>query len=248
MHTKSVLALIEEHADPKVAAGMARFGITTKLRVYGMSVGTMRQIGNQIGRDHELALKLWETNIYEAQFVACFIADPAKLTVATMNAWAKSFDNWGTCDTACFCLFDRTPLAWGRVEPWAKSKDEFVRRAGYALLASLAGHDKKATDEQFLAYLPLIEKGAGDNRHFVKKGVSWALRSMGMRRPTLRTACTAVAERLAKSEDPSARWIGKDALRDFAKAAARAQKKAASKTRKTQTIKRTKKTEKIKKS
>jgi len=230
MNTKDVLALLETHADKKVAAGMARFGITTQRRVIGMSVGTVRQIGKQIGQDHGLALKLWETDCYEAQFVACFIADPAKLTVATMNAWTKSFDNWGTCDTACFCLFDRSPLAWGRVEPWAKSKDEFVRRAGYALLASLAGHDKKAADEQFLAFLPLIEKGASDERNFVWKGVSWALRRTGSRNTAIMTACTEVAKRLAASDNKAERWVGKDALGDFAKWKAR--KPRASKTAK----------------
>jgi 3-methyladenine DNA glycosylase AlkD len=226
MNTKEVFAILEKHADKKIAAGLARYGITTNLRVIGMSVGTMRQIGKQIGTDHALALKLWDTDCYEAQFVACFIADPAKLTLATMNAWTKSFDNWGTCDTACFCLFDRSPLAWGRIEPWAKSKDEFVRRAGYALLASLAGHDKKAGDEQFLQLLPLIEKGASDERNFVWKGVSWALRRMGSRNAKLMAACTEVAERLAASENKAERWVGKDALKDFAKWRARKPRKA----------------------
>jgi 3-methyladenine DNA glycosylase AlkD len=221
MNTKDVLAILETHADKQVAAGMARFGITTQRRVIGMSVGTMRQIGKQIGQDHGLALKLWETDCYEAQFVACFIADPTKLTVATMNAWTKSFDNWGTCDTACFCLFDRSPHAWGRIEPWAKSKDEFVKRAGYALLASLAGHDKKATDGQFLSLLPLIEKGASDERNFVWKGVSWALRRTGSRNAALMAACVEVAERLAASDNKAERWVGKDALGDFAKWKAR---------------------------
>ncbi len=217
MNVKESLALLEKHADKKVAAGMARFGITTDLKVLGMPVGTMRTLAKQIGRDHGLALKLWETDVYEAQFVACFIADPAQLTVATMNAWTKSFDNWATCDTACFCLFDRSPHAWGRVDPWAKSKQEFVRRAGYALLASLAGHDKKATDDQFLAMLPLIEKGAADERNFVWKGVSWALRRTGLRSPRLRRECTVLAEKLAASDTEAQRWVGKDALKDFTK-------------------------------
>jgi 3-methyladenine DNA glycosylase AlkD len=211
------MALLEKHADKKAAAGMARFGIITDLKVLGMSVGTMRAIGKKIGRNHELALKLWDTDVYEAQFVACFIADPQELTAATMNAWTRSFDNWATCDTACFCLFDRSPLAWGRIEPWAKSKDEFVRRAGYALLASLAGHDKKAGDKLFLAFLPQIEKGASDERNFVWKGVSWALRRIGSRNAALMEACTEVAERLAASEGKAERWVGKDALKDFAK-------------------------------
>ncbi|HYE61701.1 MAG TPA: DNA alkylation repair protein [Phycisphaerales bacterium] len=225
MNTRDALALIEQHADPKVAAGLDRFGITTGLRVLGMSIPTMRKLAKQIGQDHALAQKLWDSGVYEAQFIACFIADPAALTVKQMDGWTKSFDNWATCDTACFCLYDRSPLAWGRIEPWAKSRHEFVKRAAFATLAGLAGHDKWASDEQFLAFLPLIERCADDDRNFVKKGVSWALRAMGVRRPSLRPACTELAQRLAASDNPTTRWIGKDALGDFAKANARKRSK-----------------------
>ena len=173
------------------------------------------------GAREKLALELWKTGVYEAQLVACYIADPQKLTVAQMNAWTRSFDNWATCDTACFCLFDRSPHAWGRVEAWAASREEFVKRAGYALLAALAAHDKLAGDERFLRMLPLIEQGAGDERNFVWKGVSWGLRRMGLRGPRLLAECTALAERLAASDERAQRWVGKDALRDFAAAGAR---------------------------
>ena len=134
-----------------------------------------------------------------------------------MDRWARDFDNWAVCDTACFHLFDRTPHAFDRSTRWAGRREEFVKRAGFALLASVALHDKKAADEPFLRALPLIERAADDERNFVKKGVSWALRGIGKRNAKLQAAATEVAQRLSTSPHPAARWIGKDALREFAK-------------------------------
>jgi 3-methyladenine DNA glycosylase AlkD len=132
-----------------------------------------------------------------------------------MNAWCRGFDDWGTTDTACFALFDRSPLAWKVVAPWAKQKGEFQRRAGFVMMACLAAHDKTTKDAGFLKFLPMIEKGASDDRNFVKKGVSWALRHIGHRNLALHGAAVRTAAQLAKSDDPCERWVGKDALRDL---------------------------------
>jgi 3-methyladenine DNA glycosylase AlkD len=144
-----------------------------------------------------------------------FIADPAKLTPAQMDRWCRDFDNWAVCDTACFHAFDRTPHAWGRVKAWSRRRDEFEKRAAFALLASLALHDRTAGDERFLALMPLIERAAVDDRNFVKKGVSWALRSIGHRSQALHEAATALARRLTAADDTAARWTGHDTLRDL---------------------------------
>ena len=139
-----------------------------------------------------------------------------------MDSWAKSFDSWAICDTACFHLFDRTPHAFAKVTKWSTSRHEFVRRAAFALLASVALHDKQAPDEPFLAALPLIEEAATDERNFVKKGVSWALRGIGRRRGgSLRAPALELAAGLMSSEDATARWIGRDAHRDISRTPAR---------------------------
>ena len=139
-----------------------------------------------------------------------------------MNAWASGFENWGDCDTVCFHLFDRTPFAWEKARQWAASPREFVKRGAFALIACLALHDKAAPDTQFLALLPLIEKGARDERNLVKKGVSWALRGIGRRNRALNAAALAVAERLAQSKEAACRWVGKDARRELASPKVRA--------------------------
>jgi len=149
------------------------------------------------------------------------VDEPARVTAAQMDRWARDFDNWGITDTLCFALFDRTPHAWKKVEPWSRRREEFVKRAAFALIASLALHDKKAGDEQFLRTLPLIERGASDDRNFVKKGVSWALRVLGRRNQTLNEAAVEVARRLAESPDAAARWVGKDGIKDLTKPAVR---------------------------
>lgn len=215
-----VLAWLRKKGSQRVRAGMARYGIPTTGAV-GIPVGTLQKLAKQLGKDHDLAAQLWASGCYEARLLATLIDDPQQVTLRQMNAWASDFDSWAVCDSACFWLFDRTPLAWARAQQWAKSPREFVKRAGFALMASLALHDKAADDKQFLPFLPLIEKGASDERNFVKKGVNWALRGIGKRSPALLASSTKVAERLAKREEASCRWVGKDALREFAKRAKR---------------------------
>ena len=208
------LAWLEEHSTGKDRANLARFGINAK-KAFGVSMANIQVLGKRLGRNHELAAALWNTGWYEARMLTSFVDEPERVTAAQMDRWCRDFDNWGICDTLCFCLFDRTPHAWSKVSEWGLQSDEFVKRAGFALLASLAGHDKTAGDDQFLASFPLIESAATDERNFVKKGVSWALRRIGSRNAVLRAASMDMARRLADSADAAPRWVGKDALRDF---------------------------------
>jgi len=208
------LALLERKGSKKGVAGMARYGIVAR-KAYGVSVGDIRALGKRIGRDHDLAGRLWKTGVYEGRLLAVFVEDPKQVTSRQMDAWARDFENWADCDTACFHLFDKTPFAWKKIEQWSRRKDEFVKRAAFALLASVASHDRRTPDAPFLAAMELIERAADDERNFVKKGVNWALRAIGNRNRRLYDAALATATRLARSDSASARWIGKDALRDL---------------------------------
>src|SRR5262245_5439869 len=212
----AVVASLKKLGSKRVRDGLARFAIPSD-KALGISVGVLRDMGKRIGRSHELAAGLWDAEWLEARMLAAFVEEPARVTPAQMDRWCKDFDNWAVCDHACFHLFDRTPHAWRKVEQWARRKPEFEKRAAFALLASLALHDKKCPDKPFLRSLSLIESAAEDERNFVKKGVNWALRGIGKRNPALRAAATEVAQRLADSPSASARWVGKDALREFAK-------------------------------
>ena len=216
----SVLSTLKGLSSPHYRAGMTRYGLPTD-RAMGVPVGSIQKLGKQLGTDQALAVALWKSGWFEARMLVAYVADPAAVTPAQMDAWCRDFDNWGTCDTLCFALFDRSPHAWKKVHAWAKRKNEFERRASFALLASLAGHDKQATDAQFMKALPLIERAASDDRNFVKKGVSWALRGIGHRNLALHKAAVALATRLSKSDDATERWLGKDALRDLQRPAIR---------------------------
>src|SRR5689334_5770442 len=149
MTLRDVIAWLERTGSPKAAAGLARYGLPTE-NAYGISVGTLRAYAKKIGEDHELAMQLWKSGSLDAQLLASFLANPRQLTLAQMNAWCRDFDNWGTTDTACFALFDRTPLAWKVVTPWVKQKGEFQKRAGFVMMACLAAHDKTAADASFM--------------------------------------------------------------------------------------------------
>ena len=195
--------------------GMARYAIRSD-KVFGVSVAKLRELGKKRGRDHELAQALWGTGWYEARMLASFVDEPARVTPAQMDRWCRDFDNWAICDTVCFHLFDRTPHAFAKVSAWAGRKEEFVKRAAFALLAGVAVHDKGEGDDAFVRFLPVIERASTDERNFVKKGVSWALRSIGGRSAALHAAATDLARRLAASPDKTARWIGKDASKQLA--------------------------------
>lgn len=215
MKVGEVLTWLKRHGSKRNVAGMARYGITSTGPVVGVSVGTLRTFAKRIGNDHALAADLWKAGWYESRMLAAFVDEPSRVTRRQMNAWAADFDNWAICDTACFHLFDKTPLAWERVRQWSTSPREFQKRAAFALMASLALHDKTTQDARFRPWLPLIECGAADDRNFVKKGVSWALRGVGKRSRSLNKAAVVVAKRLARSDEPASRWVGKDALREL---------------------------------
>jgi 3-methyladenine DNA glycosylase AlkD len=211
------LAELKRHGKKSVRDGMARYAISAT-RVFGVPVGTIRQLGKKLGRDHALALGLWQSGWYEARLLAAFVADPARITPAQMDRWCRTFDNWAVCDTACFHLFDRTPHAFAQIRKWAGAKEEFVKRAAFALLASVALHDKAnadGSDAAFLRCLPLCERAATDDRNFVKKAVSWALRGVGRRSLGLNVEAIAVARRLVESAEPAARWVGRDVLKEL---------------------------------
>ncbi|HWM23418.1 MAG TPA: DNA alkylation repair protein [Chthoniobacterales bacterium] len=218
---QSALTWLKRHATRRTLEGMARYGIPSD-HALGVSVADIRLLGKQLGRNHELAAALWKTGCYEARMLTSFVDEPARVTSAQMDRWCRDFDNWGICDTLCFHLFDRTPFAWKKAVQWPASPREFVKRAGFALMASLVVHDKAAPGPRFLAFLPLIEQGAQDERNFVKKGANWALRCIGKRDPALNLAARAVAKRLALSKEASCRWVGKDALRELASPKVRA--------------------------
>ncbi|NOR14609.1 MAG: DNA alkylation repair protein [Candidatus Aminicenantes bacterium] len=209
-----VIKRLEEKAKPDQLEGMARFGIIGDKRM-GVRVPDMRKLAKELGKDHGLALQLWKTGIPEARIVAAMVGEPAKLTDEQMEDWVKDFNSWDVCDQVCMNLFDKTPLAWKKVRDWSKRKEEYVKRAAFALIACLAWHDKEADDNKFIAFLPLIKREAVDERNYVKKAVNWALRHIGKRNPALNQAAIAAAQEIKHIDSKSARWIASDAIREL---------------------------------
>jgi 3-methyladenine DNA glycosylase AlkD len=228
---EDVMGWLERTGTARQKAELARYGIVAP-KSYGVRVGALLHFAKKRPKDHALAAALWASGWYEARLLAAMLDDPAQVTRRQMDEWARAFDNWGVCDTVCWHLFDHTPFAWEKARAFAAAKSEFVKRAGFAMMAGRVARDKASPDRPFLDLLPLIERGAADERHLVKKGVSWALRRLGGRSPALYAASVALATRLAASTEPAPRWVGSDALRALAKgkpAEARAKKAAAKK-------------------
>jgi len=215
-----IVAALRRKGTQASRDGLARFAIPSA-RAFGVSMKDVQALAKQVGRDHALALALWETGWHEVRALCAYVDDPALVTPAQMDRWCRDFDNWAVCDTLCFALFDRTPHAFRMIDRWATRKPEFERRAAFALLASLALHDRESPDAPFLARLALIEAASTDERNFVRKGVIWALRLIGVRSVPLNGATMALAKRLAGSDDKTARATGKEVLRELAKPAAK---------------------------
>jgi len=209
-----IIARLHALADPHNVEGMARFGINVNASL-GISVGTLRGLAKEIGKSHDVALQLWASGIHEARTLASLVDEPKKVTREQMESWVRDFDSWDVCDNVCGNLFDKTPWAYAKAEVWSTREREFERRAGFALMAWLAVHDKKAPDDKFLRFLPLIEAAASDERNFVKKAVNWALRQIGKRDQALNDQAIGCARRLQAAQSRAARWVGADALKEL---------------------------------
>ena len=225
MQYAQVIHRLKRLANPKNVAEMARFGISPK-GTLGISIPNLRRLAREIGRDHELALRLWKSGFHEARILAGFVADPATLTEAQAEQWVNDFDSWDVCDQVV-ALLEQVPFARKKIRQWAASDREFVKRAAFAMIAGLAVHDNAAADAQFEPFLRLIRPASTDNRNFVKKAVNWALRSIGKRNRRLNLRAAAVAGEIGRIDSPAARWIAADALRELRSAAVRRRLQAA---------------------
>jgi 3-methyladenine DNA glycosylase AlkD len=205
---------LERYGEKRNVEGMARFGIRAKV-VYGVSKPRLDEIVKKIGKNHALGTQLWETGIHDARLLGMLISEPEEVTAKHMERWVRDFDNWDVCDGTCCHLFAAAKPAWEKAFEWSRRKEEFQKRAGFALAAYLAVHDKAANDIAFRKYLKVIEREAWDERNFVRKAVNWALRNIGKRNRALNREAIRCAERIRKSGTRAGRWIAADALREL---------------------------------
>jgi 3-methyladenine DNA glycosylase AlkD len=214
MNASQVIKKLKSHANRKNVEGMARFGINPR-NTLGVGMSFLRQTAREIGKDHKLAQELWNSGIHEAKILASLVEDYKLVDSRQMEKWVKGFDSWDVCDQTCMNLFDKTPFAYQKASKWAKAKGEFVRRAGFVLMATLSVHDKKAKDNEFIKFFPLIKKFSVDERNFVRKANNWALRQIGKRNIFLNKKAIRLAEEIQKIDSKSAKWIAGDAIREL---------------------------------
>ena len=214
MQYEKLLKKLKSMEKPENVEGMARYGINPKNNL-GISIYKLRPIAKEIGKNHDLALKLWNSGIHDARLLACFIDDPKKVTSKQMDLWAYNFDSWDICDQACTSLFDLTPLAWEKIIQWSKHEKEFVKRGAFSLIAGLAVHDKNANDKMFEKLFPIIIRESNDDRNYVKKAVNWALRNIGKRNKILNKKAIETAKNILEIDSKTARWIANDAIREL---------------------------------
>lgn len=209
-----VLKKMKAKARPDQLAGMARYGMVRENRL-GVAIPDLRKMARELGKNHELALKLWKTEIQEARILAAMIDRPEEVTEQQMEEWVKDINSWDVCDQVCMNLFERTPFARKKISEWSRREEEFVKRTAFSLIACLAWHDKKAPDQDFIELLPIIKSGATDERNFVKKVVNWALRNIGKRNPGLNRAAIKAAKDIQQMDSKAARWVASGAIREL---------------------------------
>ena len=214
MKLEEIIKELESLSSPEDVEGMARFGINPQ-KTFAVRIPELRRIAKSAGKDHKLATELWEAGYRETRILACMIEDPDLVTSKQMDRWAVEFDFWEICDQCCMKLFRRTPFAYQKIFEWSMRDEEFVKRAAFTLIAVLAVHDKKAPNEKFEQFFPMIIKESTDNRNYVKKAVNWALRHIGKRNINLNQKAIEIAEDIHKIDSKSAKWIAKDALREL---------------------------------
>lgn len=214
MDKEEIIKHLEKNGSQRNREGMARFGINAT-HAFGVSIPVLRKLAKEIGKNHKLANELWQSGVHEARILASMIEEIDRVTEKQADLWTKDFDSWDLCDQCCMNLFDRISFSHKKAVQWADRKREFEKRAGFALMAALASHDKKAKDSDFIKFFSLIEKHSSDSRNFVKKAVNWALRGIGKRNGNLKQKALKLAKRIAKKDSKSARWIANDAIREL---------------------------------
>ncbi len=211
---EEILATLKAKGRPDQLAGMARYGMKTENRL-GVQMPDLRRLAKEIGRNHNLAMQLWESGIAEARILASMLAEPEKLSGQQMNSMVADVDSWDIGDQTCMNLFEKTPLAWQKIREWSQRDEEFVKRTAYGLIACLAWHNKAASNEVFVETFPTIAHGAQDPRKSVQKAVSWALRNIGKRNQYLNQEAIKLAQQIQTTATKPAKWVASDVIREL---------------------------------
>jgi 3-methyladenine DNA glycosylase AlkD len=208
-----IMRALDRLADPAVKNGQVHYGIQPDNSL-GIRIPLLRELVKGV-RDHDLALQLWKTGVHEARILASLVDDPRQVTLKQMECWVQDLDSLDVCDQACNNLFVRTPFAVDCALAWMEREEEYIRRAGFVLVACLAVHARKMKDDEFLQFFPRMVSHATDERNFVRKAVNWALRGVGKRSLYLCRVALNVADEIETLNTPTARWIASDARHEL---------------------------------
>ena len=214
MNSNQIINRLRDMGDVKNIEGVGRFGIKTENNL-GNSVTNLRNFAKKIGKNHKLAVELWNSGIRDARMVAACIEDPKTVSEEQIDSWVSDFDSWDICDHTCGHLIDKTPFAYKKVKEWSKRKKEFEKRAGFALIAWLAVHDKSADNAKFDEFLNIIKEESTDKRNYVRKAVNWSLRNIGKRNISMNKKAIKISKEIQKIESKTAKWIANDAIREL---------------------------------
>ena len=211
MDFNQIIHEFEELSDVNFAENMKKFGITY-VKSYGLRLPQIRKVAKECGKDHELALKLWNHGYHETYLLATLVEEPEKVTSKQLDEWVHTFYSWDLVDQACINLLRFIPEAIDNIFIWCNADEEFVKRTAYSLIAVLAVHEKESDFEK---YFEIIREGSRDNRNFVKKSVNWAIRQIGKINPENNRKALELSYEILEFDDKSSKWVARGAIKEL---------------------------------
>ena len=173
------------------------FGLNT-VPSYGIGVTKIKKLAKQIKKDHDLALKMWDTPIFEGRLLSIFIENSKEVTLDQINSQIPNSQGFMLADYYCQEIIVKTEFCDDLIEKWTKSKNNHIKKSGFALLYAKAKLDKKADDEFFEPYLEQIEKELQKAENWTKESMNYALMYIGSRTKKLNKKALAIAKKIGE--------------------------------------------------
>lgn len=211
MEFDQIIKEFERLSDVDFAENMKKFGIRY-VKSYGLRLPQIRKVAKQCGKNHDLALKLWNHGYHETYLMATLVEESEKVSSKQLNDWVNMFYSWDLVDQACINLLRFIPEARENIFIWCDSDEEFVKRTAFSLIAVLAVHEKES---DFEIYFDVIKEASKDNRNFVKKSVNWAIRQIGKIDLENNRKALNLAYEILEIDNKASKWVARGAIREL---------------------------------
>ena len=201
MDNNEVIALLKKNQNKEgVQKWEQRNALPNKLKSFGIGLTVLRKLANQIGKNHELSLKLWESEYYDAKIIALLIDNPKKMTREQAEEQVDGVNQGHLAHvfSSCNASLAKTSFVVELACDWMKSVDSIRRRCSYGLLYEISKSQKKNAPDDvfFLEKIEYINTFFHRESFLIKGAMGGALIGIGKRNIRLNIAALKVARNL----------------------------------------------------